>query len=727
MEAGGRRLHGWKWSCRRHPSEVSIGCTHFYIMASSPNSAHELKREALTLFQAGRLAEARDVCLKASDLDSTDAVIWCLLGTLNGVLGDIEEAIKCLRTATGLQSDYAEAHANLGVALEKQGRLMEALASYQQAIRLRPGHADAYFNAGNASKAAGRLNEAVQYYRAALQIRPGDAETLTNMGAVLVTLNRHTDAVACYEQALRNNPSSAEAWNNLGASYEALGRIQDALEHYQHALSIRPAYAEAQNNLGNAFAGLNKPVEAMASYRCAIALKPDYVEAHYNLGLVCARLGLAQEAVAAYRCACTLKPGFAAPCENLLFMLNYDPTCGTTELFDQHIRWGKTRGIIRERGHANAPDPHRRLRIGYVSPDFRDHAVAYFLEPILMNQDRHDIETFCYAEITTPDTVTARLKELAQHWRSTTGRTDEEVARMIESDGIDILVDLSGHTAGNRLDVFARRPAPVQATYLGYPNTTGLTTIDYNITDEIVDPVGQSELLYTEALVRLPGAFYCYRPPDEAPAVGTAPVLDNGYITFGSLNTLLKINDQVMALWAKLLEAVPSTRLILQSSTFATLAGQELYRERFHSHGIAPERLVLLPATPLAKHLAVYQKIDIALDPFPWNGHTTSCHALWMGVPVITLKGPARAGRLTTSLLTCLGLTKFIAYSPNDYLRIAETWANDIQGLVELRAKLRASMADSPLCDSKGFTHTLEQAYREMWRKWCVSTATGNK
>ena len=721
MGAGRKRLHGWKGNCRRPPPEVSIGGTHFYIMASPSNSAHELKREALTLFPAGRLADARDVCRHACDRDATDAVSWCLLGILNGALGDSEKAVECLRTATRLQPDYAEAHANLGVALEKQGQLAEALASYHEAIRLRPDQADAYYNAGNVLKATGRLDEAVQHYRAALRIRPDDAEALVNLGAALTMLARHTDASTCYEQAVRINPTSAEAWNNLGTACEALGRTQDALGHYQRALSIQPGYAEAWNNLGNALSRLGNPIEAMAGYRRAIELNPDYAEAHYNLGLVCARLGLAREAVAAYRRTCALRPDHGAARENLLFMLNYDPSCPAMELFQQHVRWGETCHSASGRKHANRPDLGRRLRVGYVSPDFRDHAVTYFFEPVLANHAPNSVETFCYAEVEMADTVTVRLQGLTQHWRSTVGRSAEEVARTIESDGIDILVDLAGHTAGNRLDVFAQRPAPVQATYLGYPCTTGLTTIDYDITDDVADPIGESESLFVETLIRLPGVFYCYQPPAEAPAVGPAPALDNGYVTFGSLNTMLKINDQVMALWARLLASVPNARLILQSPAFATSTGRKLYQERFHRHGIAAKHLLLLPPAPLVEHLAVYRKIDIALDPFPWNGHTTSCHALWMGVPVITLEGAVRASRLTTSLLTCLGLTAFIARTPDDYLRIATTWANDIRSLAELRAKLRASIAGSVLCDARLLTRNLEAAYRSMWQKRCAN------
>jgi predicted O-linked N-acetylglucosamine transferase (SPINDLY family) len=359
------------------------------------------------------------------------------------------------------------------------------------------------------------------------------------------------------------------------------------------------------------------------------------------------------------------------------------------------------------------------LRVGYVSPDFRTHAVSYFFEPILRHHDRNRAEAYCYAEVAAPDDTTARLQGLASVWRWTVGLTDAQLAEQVRRDRVDILVDLAGHTSGHRLGVFARRPAPVQLTYLGYPSTTGLSAIDGLLTDAIVDPPGEppwsAELPY-----RLPGLFCCYAPPVDAPAVGPSPAARGFGPTFGALHKLSKLNTAVLDVWCDLLRAIPSARLLLFRNNLTGTRREEIHLY-FVERGIGPDRLDLRHEMPAGGHLTVYGEIDVALDVFPWCGHTTACEALWMGVPVITLLGDRHAGRMTASVLMALGLDDWVARSPGHYLAIARRAADDWEGLARLRSALRERVRQSPLCDGRGWTARLEDAYRDLWRRWVTS------
>ena len=358
------------------------------------------------------------------------------------------------------------------------------------------------------------------------------------------------------------------------------------------------------------------------------------------------------------------------------------------------------------------------------SPDFCTHSVAFFIDPILAHHDRRHIEVTCYADVAVPDTTTTRLRTLADSWRNTCRLTDAQVAEMVRADGIDILVDLAGHTADNRLLVFARKPAPVQVTYLGYPNTTGLQTVDYRLTDAWADaeelPNG-----YTEELVRLPHGFLRYAPPKEAPPVGRLPARETDYVTFGSFNNLPKVNPGVVARWSEILLAVPNSRLLLKTKSFNDEATQERYFGLFAQNGVGREHLDFIGHTPSSReHLALYNQVDIGLDPFPYNGTTTTCEALWMGVPVITLAGEVHAGRVGVSLLSSVGLTELIADTADQYISLAVELAGNVNRLSSLRANLRGRVAASPLCDGQTFTHALEAAYRSMWRRWCKHALT---
>ena len=480
--------------------------------------------------------------------------------------------------------------------------------------------------------------------------------------------------------------------------------------------------AESLSNLGNALFGQHKLEEAVAAYRQAIGIRPDFAGAHSNLGLVLTAQGKLDEAVAAYRQAIGIKPSLSQAFTNMLIGLNYDDKSTNEDLFAAHREWDERYGQRAPRftAYTNDRDPARRLRIGYLSPDFRQHSVAYFVEPLLQGHDRQKVEVFCYAEVTRPDLVTTRLQGLADHWLVTVGLSDEQLAERIRTDGIDILVDVAGHTAGNRLLVFARKPAPVQVTWLGYPNTTGLKAIDYRLVDAVTDPVGEADAWASETLVRLKDGFLCYSGVRDGPEPTSAPCLRTGTVTFGSFNNPAKVSTATFDAWAKLLSRLPQARLLLKGRPFADAATRVLFLDRLGERGVSAERVELLAWQPdLAEHLALYHRVDIALDPFPYNGTTTTCEALWMGVPVITLRGHRHAGRVGASLLTQVGLTDLIADSTEEYVEIAVALAGNPGRLDELHRLLRPRVAASPLCDEGAFAAKIEAAFRTMWQHWC--------
>jgi predicted O-linked N-acetylglucosamine transferase (SPINDLY family) len=451
-------------------------------------------------------------------------------------------------------------------------------------------------------------------------------------------------------------------------------------------------------------------------------LPPDFDSTvHHYIANVLKAQGRMNEAIAEYRRTLKLNPRLPGAHSDMLLAMNYDPPDIET-VFNEHREWGRRHayagaGMAAYRGSRVADRP---LRIGYVSPDFYEHAVTFFFEPLLANHDRAKVVPVCYSATRKPDHVTARLRSLSALWRDINAMNDDQLANQIHADAIDILVDLAGHMGENRLSVFSRKAAPIQVSWLGYPNTTGLTTMDYRLTDDMADPPGLTDRFYTERLFRLPRGFLCYQPPAAAPAVGVSPFAAAGHITFGSCNNLSKVTFAVIALWSAILHAVPGSRLILKSASLTDIATREPYYREFEKHGIMRARLDFRGLNwKLADHQSVYNEIDIALDPFPYNGATTTCEALWMGVPVITLAGKAHAGRVGVSLLTQAGLTELIAESPDDYVRIAAELANSPARLSELRSTLRRRMVASPLCDAKAFAQAVEDAYRVMWREWC--------
>ncbi len=408
---------------------------------------------------------------------------------------------------------------------------------------------------------------------------------------------------------------------------------------------------------------------------------------------------------------------------NLAVCMNNDSSYDRESIYREHCRWGQMleKRIPETSCFNNITDPERRLRIGYVSADFRMHSVAFFLEPLLANRDTGQFEVICYSEVGWADEMTANLRSLSDGWRDTRGLSDSGVHSMIQADSIDILVDLAGLTYGNRLEVFAMKPAPVQVNYLGYAGTTGLSRMDYRITDNLPDPPGDSDRYHTETLIRLPQCFLCYKPPPASPPVSPLPSQTSGHVTFGSFNDLSKVTPDVVGVWAEILKLVPGSRCVCKARRLRDASIRARYHELFSSHGISSDRIDLLgQVESITAHLELYSRVDIALDTFPYNGTTTTCEALWMGVPVVGIRGERHISRVGLSLLLNLGLDELVADDTQGYIATALGLVNNPGYLSELRSGLRERMAASPVCDAMNFTRQLEYAYRDMWRTYCA-------
>jgi predicted O-linked N-acetylglucosamine transferase (SPINDLY family) len=635
----------------------------------------------------------------------------------------------------------------LGWRHHQAGALHQAEQLYRQVLAVDPSHLDALYLCGTVCHVQGSLDQAIALYRRVLALRPHHAEVNNNLGAALAVQGRFEEAVACYRQALAVNPNYPDAYNNLGISLTELGNLDEAVLTLEHAVRLRPQDASFHYNLGRALQRRGRLDEALSAYQQALALRPHYPEVHNNLGAALTHQGRLDEAESPLRQSLpqdpnsantwnnlgnalkeqgrldeALAPDHAEAHSNLLICLNYDPRVTPARLFEEHRRWGRLHGGVAAAGPrpTQGRDSERRLRIGYVSPDLYHHPVAHFLRPILAHHDTGQVETFCYAEVLAPDRVMiAWFRSWAQGWRWTPGLSDLQLAEQIRADGIDILVDLAGHTANSRLRVFAYRPAPVPITYLGYPCTTGLETIHYWLTDAVADPPGESSCS-TEELVRLPGCFCCYAPPEAAPEVSELPALRTDYLTLGAFQNLAKINGAVLDLWCAVLRALPTARLLVFRNSLHGRTRDHLLGQ-FTERGIRAERLDLRHTAPDAGgYLGVYRAVDLSLDTIPWSGHTTACESLWMGVPILTLYGDRHAGRMAASVLTCLGLGEFAARTPHEFVVAAVRVANNLEPLAQLRAQLRRRMQASALCDGAAFTRRLEDVYRGLWRRWCA-------
>jgi len=529
------------------------------------------------------------------------------------------------------------------------------------------------------------------------------------------------DNIEIVRKMIKKDPSNIGAMYMLPVILVALRKYKKAEEWYENILKIKPNWA-VYNELANINRKKRQYTKELEYRQKAIEENPDSGILLNNYGMQLSRIGRPDEGKKMLKKAVGKTPGSPIVYSNYLLFMHHLPEINRSDLFEEHKKWAKQQAtaILARTSHDNIPDPDRRLRIGYVSPDFRLHSVAYFFEIFLDEQNHQAVETYGYSNADNPDEVTKRLKSKFDHFKNIWGVDDQKVVDMIIRDKIDILVDLSGHTAGNRLPVFAYKPAPIQVTYLGYPDTTGMKQIDCRLTDELADPP-ESQKFYTEELVYLPDGFLSYTPPDFAPPVGPLPALKNGYITFGSFNNNCKINPLIMTIWAEILKVNENSRFIIKFTGGKDKIVQDIYYKQFEKLGIGPDRIEICGAMPRVKHLNLYNRIDIALDTFPYNGTTMTFEALWMGVPTISLVGPHHMSRVGLSILTRFGMGFLATSKPQEYLLRATALAAKTDTLAEMRKIMRKTMAGSVLCNTHNFVANVEAAYRKMWHKWCKS------
>ncbi len=690
------------------------------ILKDDPKNSLVLKKLAETLITVDKWDDAIPLFDQARRLDPKDFEAIVKLAAALKTRNRLDEAIACYRQGLELRPDFAQVYLNLGEALRSRGSWEEAMAVYHEALKRWPFVAQAHYGLAKVFEAQRKLADTVASYQRAVQLWPYFVEAYLDLGNVFASCGKFDQAVLAFRQALQCKPDSIEALTLLGGIFLHLSQLDQAVNHFQQGLKTRPDHAEAHNGLGMAWNLQGKAEEAEESFRKACRCAPQYSPPRYNLGLVLLAQGDFVEAAKLLHEAVRLNPQDHVAHSAYVSSLNCDPQLDGHFLLAEHRAWAERhfRPELAFTNYDNVPDPHRPLKVGYLSPDFRLHAVSYFLEPILAHHNRQQVESFCYADVAVPDTMTRHLQGLAQQWRNTVSLPHEALVNLIRQDRIDILIDLNGHVGNNRLAVFARKPAPIQVGYLGYPATTGLPTIDYRLVDAVTDPPNEPSH-YSEELVRLKGAFCCYLGPPHLQVETSLPANKNGAVTFGSLHKLEKLNDAVLDLWCQILKDAPGARLLLARDILKGKIADKLHR-RFRQRGLEDSRIVIRQADAFSlQHMRLYEEIDVALDSFPWSGHTTACEALWMGVPVVTLRGRRFAGRMVASVLTCLRLTDLIAETPEEYRRLAVQLANDLPRLAELRGRLRPMMMQSTLCDGAAFTRGLEEAYRWMWHRWC--------
>jgi len=651
--------------------------------------SREILEKALALHQAGKLGEAEAFYHDVLSADETNPDALHFLGLISQQRGDRDQAVDLILRALQTAPERPMFHFNLGVIYGETGQLAKAAASYQSAS----------------------------------QLQPDWTEVFVSLGTVLGQLKDYVSAEAALRQALALEPNNGAALIGLSAALEGQGLSSAAEEFGRQAVSLSLKSPEAWLNLGNALNSqgklAGKLAQAEEAFRHALVIDPNYVTAHFNLGNVLNDQWRKAAARACFQNAIDRDPSYQAAWQNLLMNLLYDPAETEQTIFAAHKKWAEQLKLPE-----SAPSPvskkaeNRRLKIGYVSPDFRNHSCAHFLKPLFASHDTDAFEIYAYANVGRGDEATAWFKDHAEHWCDVVALSDAEMAARILGDGIDILVDLAGHSANNRLAVFALKPAPIQLSWLGYPATTGLEVIEYRLTDEIADPTGVADGYHSEELIRLDVGFHCYQIPEDIPDIGPLPAAKNGFVTFGSFNHIAKITPAVVKTWAQILKAVPHSKLLLKGGLLDYDVVAERIRAAFDKNDIGADRVTLQGWIARDDDpLELYNSVDIGLDTFPYNGTTTSFEALSMGVPVITLQGDRHAGRVGASILSHLGHPEWIADTSNAYVECSRSLASDLAVLQIIRRDLRPKLQQSPLCRKEDFAAKLEVVYQEIYSK----------
>ena len=685
---------------------------------------------------------------QASATDAADRLID--EGNRFETAGEIRQACELYRQAVAQAPDYAKAHVNLGIGLETLGDVEGAIASHERALQSASGDPFANYNLGKLMYGRGELPRASELLARALQSRPEFPEARVVLALVHVAQGKLAHAATEFEAALRQRPDDFGALFHYAATLRAMNRLDEARDVLKRAIAVDANNADAHAALSDVLAAQGETAGATAELEVVLAHRPDWADAHFNYGTLLRRQLRLEEAESAFRRAIAAQPGHAGAYRMLgevltaqsrsdeafevyrearrenpqdfglesaeLFALFGSDRISDEELFARHAAFGKrleaAQPVVSRR---NTREAERRLRVGYLSGDFRYHVVTLFMLPVLERHDRASVEVYCYSTADSADSYTQQVAKRTDVWRAVGGLSPAQVAEAIAADAIDILVDLSGHSGTLQLATMAQRPAPVQATWLGYLNTTGLTRIHYRITDRFADPPGATDRYHTESLVRLPHGQWCYRPFLSPPVAAAPPCATKGFITFGAFHQAAKISRTARRLWGEILAQVPDSRLLVVGVAPGR-AQDDLLRDL----GVPKARVTCVPYAPLEQYLRLFGEVDIALDSLPFSGGTTSCDTLWMGVPIVTLPGTRSVSRSASSVVSNVGLTDWIASSPEDYVRRAVRFAGERERLAELRASMRGRMAASPLMNEERFVRDLEAAYRQMWRTWCA-------
>lgn len=693
-------------------------------LAIDPRMPDVLNNLAGALWSKGDMPQAIEAYRQALAVQPEMADAWVNLGLALTHVGNYDEAIKIFQQAALLRPEdaavaqhLAAAHNNHGVVLERQGHAQPAIESFTRALSLKPDFAEAHFNLGKALACVNQHDEAIDAYQQAIALRPDMPDAHNNLGIALFSRGRLDEAIASYQEELRQRPVHAQASNNLGTALRMGGRANEAVAAYRRALEIAPQDAEVWNNLGSVLDSRGELEQALASFQRALEIRPAFSQAENNVGNTLKNLADLDGALAAYERAIEIEPDNQDAHSNRLYTMYFHAGYSAERIHREHQRWNtESAARLRPAGmrFENDRSPDRRLRVGYIAATFREHCQSFFTMPLWAHHDHRQLEVFAYSDVAAPDGITARLRGYCDTWRNIAGLSDEAVAELVRQDRIDVLVDLSLHMAQNRLLVMAQKPAPVQVTWLGYPGTTGLETVDYRLTDPYLDPPsGENDVFYSEKSYRLPHTFWCYDPLTSEPAVNPLPAHRTGHITFGCLNNFCKINEGTLRLWARAMGEVPNSRLLL----LAPREARPRVLETLRIGGVDPQRVEFVDRASRSRYLAYYHCIDLGLDTFPYNGHTTTLDSMWMGVPVITLVGDAPAGRAGWSQLNNLGLEQLAATSEAGFVRLAGEVCGKLDELAGLRASLRDRLAHSPLSDGAAFARHVEAAYRTMWQQ----------
>lgn len=614
---------------------------------------------------------------------------------------------------------------NEAIAHHNAGRFDRAESIYSQLAPLAPNSPMLFQLRGQTAEQQGRIEDAIQYYSRACRLDPAAVTTAVRLSGALIALGRVDDAGEVMAAMTRKSPGNPEAWNGLGFVFKLKARLPEAVACHEKAVALNPRYVAGLCHLGLTLGSMGRNSEAVAQFERALAIEPGSTLARYGRAQTLHKVYRLEESVAEYEAVLRATPQNIDARSYRLFVLEHLESVTPEQLFLEHRAYGRAVGSARADYSGHDFSPERRLRVGIVSPDLRNHSCAYFLEPLLTHLDREQFELFLYHDHFVDDATSARLRKLCSAWRHIVGQSHESVERLLRADKLDVAIDLAGHVGNSiRLPVFARRIAPVQITYLGYPDTTGVPAMDFRLTDPVADPAGEADAFATEKLVRFSSVAWAYQAPAETPDVAPLPCASSAGIVFGCFNNPTKFSETLYRSWAEILRRVPGSKLLLKGRDLEEPTVRALLDERMRSAGVPLERVEWIPRTRgTREHLEQYFRVDIALDTFPYNGTTTTCEALWMGRPVVTLAGNRHAARVGASLLTAIGHPELVAATTDEYVGTAVALASTPDALAAVSARLRADMGNSALCDHAAQSSRFAAALRACWRGRCATAA----